>query len=177
MAIIQEATGLLLLRYVLSRRGLNFADLGLRWSFRSIGIGVMLALMAYISWGIGSGIVRFVNGHLLGFSSSGHSANELFAHASLAAIPFAFLNPFFEELIVRAYLMTEILDLTGSSLLAVIVSVALQTSYHLYYGWMRALSLSFFFLIFAVYYARKRQVLPIITAHAVNDLYGILRLM
>jgi len=93
------------------------------------------------------------------------------------AIPFALLNPFFEELIVRAYLMTEVLDLTGSATLAVFLSVGIQTSYHLYYGWERALSLSFGFLILALYYLRKRQAFPLITAHAVNDVLGILRLM
>jgi membrane protease YdiL (CAAX protease family) len=86
------------------------------------------------------------------------------------------LNPFFEELIVRAYLMTEVLDLTGSSTLAVALSVALQFAYHLSYGWAAAISLSFQFLIFALYYAFTRRALPIIVAHSLFDISGLLHL-
>jgi len=91
-------------------------------------------------------------------------------------IPFVLLNPFFEELIVRAYLMTEVQDLTGSSALAILVSVIVQFSYHLYYGWAGAISLSFQFLIFALYYARSRNISPVIVAHGLFDIYGIVRL-
>jgi len=86
------------------------------------------------------------------------------------------MNPFFEELLVRAYLMTEIVELTGSSALAIAVSVAVQTSYHLYYGWSGALSLAFLFLAFALYFARSRRALPVVVAHGVFDIYGLVRL-
>jgi membrane protease YdiL (CAAX protease family) len=95
----------------------------------------------------------------------------------LAAIPFVLLNPIFEELIVRSYLMTEIIDLTGSVTLAVALSLAVQVSYHLYYGWWGALSLAFQFLVFALYYARWRRALPIIIAHGMFDLVGFVYLV
>ena len=86
------------------------------------------------------------------------------------------LNPFFEELIVRAYLMTEIRELTGSAWLAGAASVALQTAYHLYYGWERALSLGFLFLAFSIYYATRRKATPIVVAHGIFDIWGLVRL-
>ena len=64
------------------------------------------------------------------------------------AVPYSLLNPFFEELTVRAYLMSEVQDLTGSMNLAAFLSVVVQFSYHLYYGWTGAIALSFQFLIF-----------------------------
>jgi membrane protease YdiL (CAAX protease family) len=91
-------------------------------------------------------------------------------------VPFALLNPFFEELIVRAYLMTEVADLTGSSALAVAASVLFQWSYHLYYGWAGATSMAFMFLALSLYYARSRHALPIIVAHAFFDIYAFIRL-
>ncbi len=94
----------------------------------------------------------------------------------LIAIPFVLLNPFFEELIVRAYLMTELKFLTGSWAVAGIVSVLLQASYHLYYGWSRASTLVFLFVVFAIYYARKRKDTPIVVAHGVFDLIGFVQL-
>jgi len=94
----------------------------------------------------------------------------------MMAIPVFLLNPFFEELIVRAYLMTEIGELTGSWILAAGLSTALQFSYHLYYGWEGALSLSFQFLVFSIYYANTRRAIPVILAHGFFDVIALLRL-
>ena len=78
---------------------------------------------------------------------------------------------------MRAYVMTEIRELTGSNMMAVVSSVLLQASYHLYYGWIGALSIAFPFSVFAIYYALSRRAVPIIVGHAVFDLYGLIRLM
>jgi membrane protease YdiL (CAAX protease family) len=86
------------------------------------------------------------------------------------------LNPLFEELIVRAYRMTEVIELTGCSTLAVALSVGVQFSYQLYYGWVGATSLSFLFLLFALYDARSRRAPPVIVAHGFFDVYALLRL-
>jgi membrane protease YdiL (CAAX protease family) len=98
---------------------------------------------------------------------------ELFAHPSMAFIPFVLRNPFFEQLIVRAYLMSEVFALTGSRTRAILASVVVQSSYHLYYGWAGAISISFLFLAFALYYMRSRRALPVIVAHGLSDLYAL----
>jgi membrane protease YdiL (CAAX protease family) len=108
--------------------------------------------------------------------ATGPTAKDFFAHPSVVAIPFSLLNPFFEELVVRAYLMTEVIELTGSSTLAIALSVGVQFSYHLYYGWVGAISLSFLFLVFALYYVRSRLALPVIVAHGFFDVYALIRL-
>jgi membrane protease YdiL (CAAX protease family) len=92
------------------------------------------------------------------------------------AIPFFLLNPFFEELIVRAYLMTEVRELTGSSLAAIVVSVALQTSYHFVWGWRVVITNFFIFLVFAIWYAATRRATPVILAHGIFDLDFFVRL-
>lgn len=176
IGFFQEVTALLLLGYVLSRRSLRFRDLGLRWSLGDVGVGVLITGVSFAAYMLGSTVVHLVHYWTYGFLARGPSGSDFFAHPSVAAIPFSILNPFFEELIVRAYLMTEILDLTGSSTLAVALSVVVQFSYHLYYGWAGAISLSFQFLIFAVYFVRSRRVLPIIVAHGLFDVYGLVRL-
>lgn len=163
--IVQEVAGLLLLAYVLSRRSLRFKYLGLRWSLRDVGVGLLVASVSFAAYLLGSTVVHLLHYGLYGSLAKGSSGSDFFAHPSIAAIPFSLLNPFFEELIVRAYLMTEVSDLTGSSTLAVVASVAVQFSYHLYYGWAGAISLSFQFLVFALYYMRSRRALPIIVAH------------
>jgi membrane protease YdiL (CAAX protease family) len=174
--LVQEATALFLLGYVLSRRSLKFANLGLRWSARDVGMGMLVTAVSYAAYAFGHTLIQTI--HYLGYGgwAAGPTAKDFFLHPSVAAIPFFMLNPFFEELIVRAYLMTEVIELTGSPALAVALSVGLQFSYHLYYGWIGASSLSFFFLGLALYYARSRRVLPVIFAHAFLDIYGLIRL-
>jgi membrane protease YdiL (CAAX protease family) len=176
IGIVQEATALLLLGYVLSRRRLGLASLGLRWSFKDAGVGVLVAGASYAAYIIGAMFVQVVHYRLYGSFSHGPTGADFFAHPSILAIPFCLLNPFFEELIVRAHLMTEILQLTGSRALAVLVSVAVQFSYHLYYGWAGAISLSFLFLALALYYVRSRRALPIIVAHGLFDIAALVRL-
>ena len=176
IGILQEVVSLLLLGYVLSRRSLRFKDLGLGWRLKDVGVGLLVAGISYISYILGSMLVHSAHYAIYGSVAKSLSGRDIFAHPPVAAIPFSLLNPFFEELIVRAYLMTEVSDLTGSSFLAIAVSVAVQSSYHLYYGWTGAISLSFPFLIFGVYYARSRRILPVIVAHGISDIYGILRL-
>jgi hypothetical protein len=174
--IMQEVTALLVLGYVLSRRGLGFANLGLRWSLSDVGMGLLVTAVSYAAYTMGNTLVQTVHHLMYGSWASGPTAKDFFAHPTVVAIPMILLNPFFEELIVRAYLMTEVIELTGSSMRAVAVSVVVQFSYHLYYGWGGAISLAFFFLPLALYYARSRRALPVIVAHGLLDVYALIRL-
>jgi membrane protease YdiL (CAAX protease family) len=174
--IFQEAIALLLLAYVLSRRSLRFKDLGLRWRLKEVGVGLLVAGISYAAYALGSILVHLIHFAIYGAQAQTLNSRDFFAHPPAAVIPFVLLNPFFEELIVRAYLMTEVWELTGSSVLAIAVSIVVQFSYHLYYGWAAAISLSFQFLVFALYYARSRSILPVIVAHGLFDIYGIARL-
>jgi membrane protease YdiL (CAAX protease family) len=174
--MVQEATSLLLLGYVLSRRHLRFRDLGLRWSLRGAGAGVLLAVVSYAAYYVGYVLVHFIHQAIFGAGIVVLNGKNFFDHPATAIIPFSILNPFFEELIVRAYLMTEVLELTGSRIKAVALSVLVQFSYHLYYGWQGAIMISFIFLVFALYFVRTRRALPVIVAHGLIDFYAILRL-
>jgi membrane protease YdiL (CAAX protease family) len=106
--------------------------------------------------------------------TSGVTAADLSSHSLLLAVPFALINPFFEELIVRAYLMTEVKALTGSWFLASLSSVAIQWSYHLYYGWDVSLSMAFTFLTFSIYFARTQKATPIVVAHGLLDIWALM---
>jgi membrane protease YdiL (CAAX protease family) len=84
---------------------------------------------------------------------------------SFLSIAFVCLNPFFEKLIVRAYTMSEIMSVGGSAGIAIVVSVALQISYHLYQGVDHIIALTAVFTIFSIYYAQTRRIVPLILAH------------
>ena len=77
---------------------------------------------------------------------------------------------FYEELIVRAYVMSEIISLTNQPWLAILISVAVQTSYHFYQGVPLALSHVMLFTAFALFYAKTRLILPVALAHSLVDL-------
>jgi membrane protease YdiL (CAAX protease family) len=57
--------------------------------------------------------------------------------------------------------------------LAVVISVALQTSYHLYQGLPAALSHIPAFLLFSLYFVRTRRILPVILAHMFMDIFAL----
>jgi len=88
-------------------------------------------------------------------------------------ILFTVLNPFHEELLVRAFLITEVESLYRSTTLAAILSVTLQTSYHLYQGLPAALLHVPTFLVFSLYYVRTRRILPVILAHLFLDVTAL----
>jgi membrane protease YdiL (CAAX protease family) len=168
---------LLLLGYVLSRRGMRIRDLGLRWSPRDIAAGLLVFIISALVYYFGRAFVGMIQHVYFPSAPGGHAPRELFGHPSWQVIPLILINPFFEELTVRAFLMSEVKALTGSWTLAAAASIAVQTSYHLYYGWAGALGLSFQFLVFAVYYAWRRRALPIIVAHGLFDIWAIVPLL
>jgi len=174
--LIHELASLLVLVYVLSRRSLRLSSLGLRWSAKDCLLGLPIAIVAYVAYAIGFLLISFAHKMLFGSPAIAPSARAFFLHPGVASVPYVLLNPFFEELIVRSYLMTEVLKLTGSSALAVVASVLVQTSYHLYYGWVGAISIGFMFLVFSVVFLKTRRSLSVISAHGLIDIYGILRL-
>lgn len=85
----------------------------------------------------------------------------------LAVIP----NAAKEELIVRAFLMTETAELSGSWALAVFLSVGFQTLYHLYQGTGSALMAAGSFFVSAVFYASTRRITPVILAHSLHNFW------
>jgi len=74
-----------------------------------------------------------------------------------------------EELIVRAFLISEVAELSGSMPFAVFVSVAFQTSYHLYQGTPAALVAAGTFFVSSVFYASTRRITPVILVHTLYN--------
>lgn len=79
----------------------------------------------------------------------------------------------FEELIVRAFMMTEVKALTGSAVIAIVASVLFQSAYHRYQGVLPAVLYSSMFLVFALYYAIAKRVAPVVLAHFYFDLAAL----
>jgi membrane protease YdiL (CAAX protease family) len=165
--LITETAALSVLFYVLFRQARSPKDLGLSFSLWDIPRSLILAVTGYIAY-YGCIVVIYlghqaITGHEPATPDFGARA---FGNEGLwAALLLVLFNPFFEELIVRAYLMTEMKFLTGSTAIAISSSVILQTLYHVYQGLPMAFSEGALFLVFSIYFARTGRILPVILAH------------
>ena len=79
------------------------------------------------------------------------------------------INSIFEELFLCGYLITRLHDMRGFWF-AVNVSTAIRLSYHLYQGSAGVPSIIATGLIFGYWFARTRQLWPLIVAHAYLNL-------
>jgi membrane protease YdiL (CAAX protease family) len=174
-SILHQLSGLAVLAYVLRRRSKTFADIGWRWSAKELVRVPLLWISAVIAYTISRLLLRLMlNG--FHFTEAHHPdvGAYLFGGAAFVMSAMAvILNGFFEEMTVRAYVMTELKELTGNLKLAVTGSVVLQCGYHLYQGVPSALSYAAPFLIFSLYYAKTNRIVALVLTHIVMDLIGL----
>jgi hypothetical protein len=169
--IQRQTIELAVLAYVLFRRGQSFRDLGLTWRWIDVPAGGLLFIASTLAEVAARRTMNW-----LAVVASGHPVSFARPHehfVGLAAITlgsvYAVVDSCNEELIARAFTMTEVEALTGSTALAIAASVGLQISYHLYQGIPDALSAGATFLLFACFFARFGRIVPLILAHACWD--------
>jgi membrane protease YdiL (CAAX protease family) len=174
--IIFQVVGLLCLYLVLSHQKRRFRDIGFSFAIRWTEIGHSFAL--FFGAILGSAVLGFVL--VLVYVSLGRAWQPPLDRAAIFGTVFTIfsllyvlLNPFHEELLVRAFLISETEWMYGRTALAIFISVVLQTSYHLYQGLPLALSHVPAFLLFSLYFVRTRRILPIILAHMYMDLSAL----
>jgi len=174
--LISEASGLLVLWYVIRNQGKTWRGIGWNPSFADIrrALGLFLVSTA-ATW------IAYLPAQYLYHAYS----HEFLAQKSLKpilgfgisalSIAFVLINPFFEELIVRAYTISELIDLGTNRALAIAISVAIQLSYHLYQGLANVIVLLATFTVFSIYYSRTRRIVPVILVHLGLDLFWLFK--
>lgn len=83
------------------------------------------------------------------------------------------VNPIFEEVFVCGYVIAALKGPSGAGV-AINVSAALRLFYHLYQGPVGVVGLVPIGLTFAIWFARTGRLWPLILAHAMLDLLGLL---
>lgn len=174
--IVYELNGLAVLLYVLFRQGRSLKDFGFNLRWTDVPVSVALAILAVLAvwmweWAIVS-VYYLARGRMPEVQAQ--NVEFLRTGITAASLIFILINPFFEELLVRAYAISEITYLTGKTYLAVILSVLFQSAYHLYQGAFPALAYAPLFLIFSLYYVKRRRIMPVILAHLYFDLLALL---
>ena len=176
LRITFELVGLLCLYLVLSYQKKRFQDIGLSLAIRLSDLGHSFAL--FFGALLGSAILGLALKLLyvfLGRALRPQLDRAAIFGTALGFLPvlYVLLNPFYEELLVRAFLISEMEAIYRGTALAVLASVALQTSYHLYQGLPMALSHIPAFLLFSLYFVRTRRILPVILAHMFMDVSAL----
>ena len=174
-ALLHEVSSLLLVFYLLSRRGEPFKTLGLgfhRWTDVLKGLGLALAAMIFSA-------VLYAVVHSSTPAFTGHPADVrdpkiIFAGMTFGwSVIYSISSAIFEETVVRGYVTTQMIALSCPVWAATLVSIGLQTSYHVYYGLGGALGISGVFIVFGIYFARSRRLLPVILGHMFVDLWAV----
>jgi len=175
-ALVAESTSLLVLWYVISERHDGWKSIGWNPSWNDPMHGIGLWIVSLIATVPPVMIFQSANYAFSGHYMQAKDLRQLLGFGiSALSIAFVLVNPFFEELIVRAYAMSEVMGLGGSRALAVVVSVALQVSYHLYQGAARSIAVAATFTVFSIYFVRTRRILPVVIAHFCIDALALLR--
>jgi membrane protease YdiL (CAAX protease family) len=176
VGVVQEVAALGVLFYVLFRQGRNARDLGLTFNWKdlplSLGLAVVALIAEVVAWQLLYSGYSLVTGHIL--DTTQKNVEFLTSSFSIWTLILVVINPFFEELIVRAYLISEVQSLTGSALVAVVLSVVLQATYHLYQGAASFVPYAAMFAVFSLYYVQNRRILPVILAHFYFDLLAVI---
>lgn len=161
-SILQDVVTISVLAYVLYWQGRNLKSIGLTFRFSDLGWGVLLLFLSQL-------VSDAVGGALPPASANPSEHHAVLSQPGLfqwlAVIPGAAR----EELAVRAYLMTEVGELTGHMGIAVLASTGFQMLYHLYQGTSAALIAAGSFFVASVFYASTRRATPLIVAHALYN--------
>ena len=177
-ACVHEVAALLLLGYVLKRSGRNFGILGMRPSFQGMGIGAVLWLGVSIVTRLSYYFLQYAHFAIFHQYLRPWDLSGIMGRTAIWVwVPFILLNPWFEEILVRGYVMTEVAALSGSAALAVFVSTVIQTGYHLYQGPVNTVIVGSTFLLLSLYYAKTRKLFPVIVAHTIMDVLAGIHLI
>ncbi len=168
ISIVQAVLPLSLLAYVLFRNGRSLKSLGLTFKMEDLRDTAGLTAAVYILYYLFFFLLRTA---APGVMSDMHPRNYdlLYLKMNVISIILIALIPLYEELIVRAYLITEIGLLTGNFFLAGIISVLVQFSYHLYQGLVPAVILLSLFVTYTVFYVKFKRITPVILSHIIFD--------
>jgi membrane protease YdiL (CAAX protease family) len=175
--ILFEMNALAVMAYVLFRQGPCWHEIGWRFSWKDPLIAIGLCLVAGLAARCGQALIVLGSYAVSGQVAHLEPKNVPNFTLSVGAVLFMLINGFCEELIVRAYTISEVQYLTGNTALAVAVSVVFQAAYHLYQGPLVALGYMPLFLVYSLYYVRFKRIMPVAISHVLFDLLALMSLV
>ena len=166
-----EIIVLLVLTSFLATRGWTPARVGLVPSWRSSAVGLSVAALAYVAYLIAWAGASYIFPNSVEPAESASLVASGIGLGTILAV--SILNPLFEELFLCGYLITVLKEARGFWF-AVNISAGVRLVYHLYQGPLGVISILPLGLVFGYWYARTKQLWPLVVAHAAFDLVALL---
>jgi uncharacterized protein len=152
-------------------RGWSCKRLGLEPQWRDPLWAVALLFVTYAAYYLLSLAVVSVWPGFYQLALNTHLVATHIAWPILLAI--SIVNPVFEEVFLCGYVVAALKDKAGAAM-AINVSAGIRLLCHLYQGPVGVMSLVPEGLVFAIWFARTGRLWPLIAAHALQDLLGLL---
>jgi membrane protease YdiL (CAAX protease family) len=171
--IVYEVLVCAVLGSFLRARGWTFERIGLKPGVRDSVIGLGFVVVTYlfdiIAWNV---VVHLAPGVARAAAASSVTGTSLDFFTVLVA---SAINGTFEEVFVCAYIISALKSSRGIAT-AVNVSAGLRVTYHFYQGAYGVLTIAPMALLFAYWYVRTGRLWPLIIAHIVVDVIGLISL-
>ncbi len=171
--VFYELFALSLIGWFLSRRGWTFRDVHLNFSWAQCGGGILLVIASHLLFILCSSVVEASFAETESFSQG--YPQQVLAMSLTSIVMLSLVNGFYEEILVVGYVVEVLQKMIGVSG-AVLVSVGLRVLYHLYQGPYAIIDILPLGVLLAYVYVRWRKLGPLIMAHSIMDLYGLLAL-
>ena len=169
--ILHETIVLVVLGLFLNARDWTPKRLGLVPKWSDVPWSVVLIAGVYLAFYAAWYGLAFVSPELLHAAAQAKIVSSGVSPATIIAM--VLVNPFFEEVFVAGYVITALKGVRSATF-AINVSVAIRLMYHLYQGVTGVLAIIPMGLIFGYWFARTGRLWPLIGAHAIMDLVGLL---
>lgn len=169
-----ELGALTTLAYCLLRQGRTPLALGLTWRWSDLGVTILLLLISHFvhvaSHYALSDVYYTVTGRVLDLA-----AQRPITPAGEPTIPLSYpllvlVNPIFEELVERGYVISELRWLTKRPYVGVVANLVINRVSHLYQGPLAVLRDVPLTLLWSWYYVRWHRLTPLILMHLVLDM-------
>ena len=173
--IIFEVVQLGFLTWFLRIRGWTLEKFGLSFSWRGTVAGVVLLAITY---GLAVG-AEYIAQIVFDYDLEAAAARAPKVDPALS-MQLVFLvsvvNGIFEELFVAGYIITALVARRGMWM-AINVSVVVRLLYHLYQGPIGIMTVVPMGLLYGYVYSRTRQLWPLMVAHVILDVVGLVMAM
>jgi membrane protease YdiL (CAAX protease family) len=170
-SVIYELVVLGFLGAFLATRGWTLARLGLKPTWRESAAGVGLAAAFYFCVILLWMVTMALWPRIGAFGAATHLVR---ADLQLPTVLLAcVVNPVFEELFLCGYVISALRESRGVTT-AINVSAAIRVFCHFYQGVVGVITIVPMALLFAYVYARSGRLWPLIVAHAIVDLAGLM---
>ena len=152
--------------FILFRRNYKFNDFDFEFSFKLLGVAIILFLIVKYTYGSIFLILKhFIKADSMNYLKFKYSAG------TVSVISVLVINSFYEEFLLNGYLFKILANYKSKFI--ILLSVGLRMSYHTYQGWIGLVSVLVIGIVFSLYYLKYAKLWPIIIAHGLINLSSI----